>query len=74
MEYLIPNIMLVGRGIIIAVLITLALLFALRTFDNRSDINFKKTWKDLDESHKTQYLCVRMVCFTIVFIFAFTIA
>lgn len=74
MEYLIPNIMLVSRGIIIAFLITFALGLSLRVFDKRSGIEFKSTWKNMHEMYKTRYLCVRMVCFTIVFIFSFTIA
>lgn len=66
--------MLVVRGVVIAFLMTLALGMSLRFFDKRSGINFALTWSKLHEHYQVRYLCVRMVCFTTIFIFAFTIA
>jgi hypothetical protein len=74
MEFLIPILFAVAKKSLAALLVTLFLFTSLRIADKRSGIDFKATWNKLHEHYQVRYLCVRMVCFTVVFIFTFTIA
>lgn len=74
MEYLIPILFAVGKKSLAALLVTVFLFTSLRIADKRSGIDFSKTWGELHEHYQVRYLCVRMVCFTIVFCLTFTVA
>ncbi len=74
MEFFIPILFAVFKKSLAALLVTLFLFTALRIADSRSDIDFKKTWGEMHDMYKARYLYVRMVCFTILFCFVFTVA
>lgn len=74
MEFLIPILFAVAKKSLAALLVTFFLFSALRIADKRSNIEFKKEWEKMHEMYKARYLYVRMVCFTILFCFVFTVA
>ena len=73
MEFLIPILFAVAKKSLAAILVTVFLLTALRIADARSGIDFKRTWSELHEHYQVRYLTVRMVCFTFMFCFVFTV-
>lgn len=74
MEFVFPILFAIGKKSLAALLVTVFLFTALRIADKRSGIDFTNTWSELHEHYKVRYLCVRMVCFTILFCLTFTVA
>ena len=74
MEFLIPILFAAAKKSLAAVLATLFLFTALRIADKRDGIVFSETWEKLHEYYQVRYLCVRLVCYTLLFIFVFTIS
>lgn len=72
--FLLPILFAIAKKTIAALLVTFFLFTALRIADSRSGIDFKKTWDCMHDMYKARYLYVRMVCFTILFCFVFTVA
>ena len=73
-DFILPGLFVVLRGVVVAFLIVIALSFTLRVFDKRSGISFGDYWREASEIRKTKYLTVRFICVTAIFIFSFTIA
>ena len=74
MEFFLPILFVVAKKSIAALLVTFFLLASLRIADKRSKIDFGKTWENMHDMYKARYLCVRMVCFSVMFCITFTIA
>ncbi len=74
MEFFIPILFAVFKKGLAAILASLMLFTALRIADKRSGIYFKDVWEKADAHNKIRYLCMRHICYTLLFVFTFTLA